>query len=314
MTLKLDRDRLQAEIAALEAILRELPANDGLGRMSLEGRRRQLVQELDQLAGVAQNRAQVALYFGGEPVIGSMGVQARFSAITVNRFQDVITKVWGAEGGNLAAMGPVAGAEDAQLHITQVVHGSFGFVLEELDEQGEPLFETPLHRAAVAAIRYISTFAQEDDARFNEAVEQMDHRVFKAVKGFFADIHRGRATFRLVDRETDANFDQVAVERAWQRGEATDVEEDEVRHEGRLLGVIPIARRFEFEPDAGNQVIKGKVAEQFTHSYLERISTEQFAGRRWRARFQRQTIERLGQPTIEKFTLLELEVIPEGGG
>lgn len=54
---KLDRDHVQAEIAALEAMLQGLPADDALGRMSLEARRRGLMQELETLAGIADNRA-----------------------------------------------------------------------------------------------------------------------------------------------------------------------------------------------------------------------------------------------------------------
>jgi hypothetical protein len=311
MIRKLDRDHVQAEIATLEAMLGKLPANDSLGRRSLEARRRSLVQELEKLAGISENRAQVALYFGGDPVVGSAGVEARFSAITISNFQDLITKIWGAETGQLSAMGPVPGQQDSQLHITHLVHGSFGFLFEELDEESEPLFETPLRRAADSAISYISSLADPNEARFTEAIEDMDQRVFKAVRSFFSGIHKGKATFRIVEGDVDARFDHFAVERAWQRLETTDVDEDQVRLEGRLLGIIPIGRRFEFEPDARDRVIRGKVGDLFTQNYLERINTEQFAGRRWRASFQRATIERPGQPAIEKFTLLELEEVSE---
>lgn len=146
---------------------------------------------------MAENRAQVALYFGGDPVVGSIGVQADFSAAAINNFQDLITKVWGSETGNLAAMGPVPNREDSQLHITQLVHGSFGFLFEELDEQGEPLFETPLRKAADVAVKVISNVADPNEARFTAAIEDMDQRVFKAVKNFIASMHRGRATFRI---------------------------------------------------------------------------------------------------------------------
>ena len=311
MIRKLDRDHVQAEIATLESMLQRLPPNDSLGRRSLEARRRSLVQELETLAGISERRAQVALYFGGDPVVGSVGVQARFSAATISSFQDLITKVWAAEGGNLAAMGPVPAQEDSQLHITHLVHGSFGFLFEELDEQGEPLFETPLRRAADSTVSYISDFADPNEARFTQAIEDMDQRVFKAVRNFFSGIHKGKATFRIVEGDFDARFDRAAVERVWQRLEATEVNEDQISLEGRLLGIIPLGRRFEFEPDTRDRVIRGKVGDQFTQSYLERINTEQFAGRRWRALFQRATIERPGQPSIEKFTLLELGEVPQ---
>ena len=69
--LKLDRDYIQAEISALTALIASLPERDYLGRSSLEARRQDLVEELDKLAAASENRAKIALYFGGEPVIGS---------------------------------------------------------------------------------------------------------------------------------------------------------------------------------------------------------------------------------------------------
>ena len=68
---------------------------------------------------------------------------------------------------------------------------------------------------------------------------------------------------------------------------------------GRLLGIVPLHRRVEFQPDDG-QVVYGKVSDDFSHSYLERINTEQFAGRRWRALFHRKLVERAGRPLETK--------------
>ena len=65
--------------------------------------------------------------------------------------------------------------------------------------------------------------------------------------------------------------------------------------DGKLLGIIPLGRRFEFEPDGASQVIKGQVGEQFSESYLERMSTEQFAGKRWRAPLHHVEVTRQGR-------------------
>ncbi|MEO7275281.1 MAG: hypothetical protein ABIX28_01980 [Vicinamibacterales bacterium] len=310
MIRKLDRDHVQAEIASLDAMLARLPANDYLGRKSLGSRRRQLQQQLETIGAAPENRAQVALYFGGDPVIGSFGVQAEFGTHSLSNFQDLITKVWGASAQELSPMGPVPDKASAQLHITNLVHGSFGFLLEELDEQGEPLFETPLRRAADKAVAYIASFAAENEAQFTAAIEDIDQRVFKSLRAFFGVIQRGKATLRIVEGEIDAQLDRTAIERAWVRVEAADVDDDNVPMTGRLLGMIPIGRRFEFEPDGGAAIIKGKVGEQFSQHYLERMTNEQFAGRRWNALFRKVTITRSGRPPVDQFTLLQLDLIP----
>ena len=307
--LKLDRDYIQAEISALTALIASLPEHDYLGRSSLEARRQDLVEKFEQLAAASENRAKVALYFGGEPVIGSAGVEAEFSTSALGNFQDLVTKVWGAGTGNLPAMGPVPDKAASQLHITSLVHGSFGFLLEELDERGEPLFETALRKAVNTAVQYIASIADENEARFTETLEQLDPRGFSAVRDFFSSIYRGKATLRLVEATVDARFDRTAVERAWTRLEASKVDEDRLTLQGKLLGIIPLGRRFEFDPDGATEVIKGKVGEQFSQSYLERMSTEKFAGKRWQATLHRVVVTRQQREPSERFTLLELDEI-----
>jgi hypothetical protein len=309
MITKLDRDFVQAELAGLDALLESLPANDYLGRMGLQSRRTRLREQLAALADRAERRAQIALYFGGDPVIGSLGVQAEFATTTLNNFQDLITKVWASGENGLAAMGPIPDKAAAQLHITNLVHGSFGFMLEELDERGEPLFETPLRQAADRAVGYIASFAGEDENAFNAVIEDIDRRVFKAIRDFFSVVYKGRATVRIVEGDIDEKFDRVALERAWVRVEAADVDEDNLEMQGRLLGVIPIGRRFEFE--SGDRIIKGTVGEQLSQSYLERMANEQFAGKRWNAKFHRKIVTQTGREPTEKFILLDLAVIEE---
>jgi hypothetical protein len=309
MITRFDREHVQAEIAGLDAILEALPANDILGRRSLQSRRIRLQEQLAQLAERAERRAQIALYFGGDPVIGSIGVQAEFGAATLNNFQDLITKVWAAGDSGLAAMGPIPDKAASHLHITNLVHGSFGFLLEELDEQGEPMFETPLRLAADLAVTYITSFAGENENTFNAVIEDIDRRVFKALRDFFAVVYKGKATVRIVEGDIDERLDRVALERAWIRVEAAEVDEDRIEMQGRLLGVIPIGRRFEFE--SGDRIIKGKVGEQMSQSYLERMANEQFAGKRWNAKFHRRVVTQKGREPSERFTLLDLAVIEE---
>jgi hypothetical protein len=80
MTIKLDRDQLAAELAALNGLLESLPENDYLGRVGLEARRDEVHEKFERLGNHEEHRAKVALYFGGEPVIGSMGEQ-KLSAV-----------------------------------------------------------------------------------------------------------------------------------------------------------------------------------------------------------------------------------------
>jgi len=312
MMLKIDRDQLTAQLAAVTHLLQSLPPNDYLGRMGFEARREALQQQLGALAGIEERRAQVALYFGGDPVIGSIGVKAEFGTKVIGTFQDLISKVWGGlDGTPLQQMGPVKDKEASQLHITSIVHGSFGFLLEELENQTEPMFQTPLSYVADQVAGYLSSFAAENEASFSQLIDVLNPRVFQSIREFFGQIHKGKATFRLVEGERDQQFDHFAVDRAWNRAEASNVVEDQVHLVGRLLGVIPMKRRFELESDETGTVIEGRVGEKFGITYLERISTERFAGRRWRALLHKRSVTKIGREPADYYTLLELEELPQ---
>ncbi|MFN7922689.1 MAG: hypothetical protein U0Q16_21470 [Bryobacteraceae bacterium] len=313
MTAKLDREQLAAELSALDNVLASVRPNDLLGRIGLESRRREIVRQLEELSGAVENRAKVALFFGGEPVVGSMGIQAGFGTKAVGSFQDLLSKVWSTvDGGALQPMGPIRDKDASTLHITNLVHGSFGFLLEEIDEGAtEMMFETALKKAADQVADYITAFADENEATFSRVIEDVNPRVFLSIRDFFGYMHKGHATFRLVEGHRDEKFDHVAVERAWLRAEASKVDEDRITVKGKLLGIIPIGRRFEFEMDGSQQVTSGQIGEKFGQTYLERMSTQQFAGRRWRAVFHRKVIEKAGRMPVEKYTLLELEEITE---
>ena len=307
MTLKLDRDQLAAELGTLDHLLATLPTNDFAGRIGLESRRTRIREQLEALSTHEERKAKIALYFGGDPVIGSLGVEANFGTNAIGSFQDLISKVWSVQiAGDLQSMGPVSHREASRLHITNLVHGSFGFLLEELDDQGEPFFQSQLSKAADQVADYVASFASENEAIFAQAIEDLNPRVFQSIKDFFGFMHKGQATFRMVEGERDVKFDRYAVERAWSRAEASKVDEEHIQVEGRLLGVIPMRRRFEFEPDGESHIIEGKVDEKFGQTYLEKINTEQFSGRRWKALLHKRIVVRVGRLPTERYTLLEL--------
>ncbi len=296
MNIRLERLAVQAEVAELDALLASVPEDDLVGRIGLESRRDELRVLLDRLGEREQRTASVALYFGGKPVLGSSAIQAEFAGEAIATYQDLVAKVWASADTDLAARGPIPFKRGAELHVTELVHGSVGFLLEEIDEAGEPLFETPLRKAATTATELLVHFADESERVFEEAIQTVNPRVFASLRDFFGFIHRDEAVLRVVDSENDHVFDRAAIERAYRRLETSSVEEDLYTAEGELLGVIPIGRRFEFQTAGG--MISGKVGLKFSESYLERVSKEQFAGRRWRAQLHKREVQKAGRKTV----------------
>jgi hypothetical protein len=307
MIRKIERERLKAELATLDAILVQLDAEDYLSRVGLESRREDVRVNLAKLEQHTDTQARVALFFGGNPVVGSEGVMARFASDAVGCFQDILTNVWGANQERpVAVAGPIRNQELSNLHITALLHGSVGFLLEELDPIGKPLFDSALKGAADRAATVIGGFADEDDRKFAAVIEQLSPRVFKSVQKFLRCVHTDNATFRLIEGEVDLSVGHEGVERAWQRAEESKVDEERIYLTGRLIGVIPIHRRFEFQPDVTSMIF-GVVGEAFSQDFLERMNTEQFIGKRWRGFFHKKLVEKIGRALVEHYTLLKLE-------
>ena len=81
----LQQSAVRSDLSAVEGLLKSLPAEDTLGRMSLQSRYHELSKELDEIRGGHDTLASTALYFGGRPVVGSAGIEANFAATAISR-------------------------------------------------------------------------------------------------------------------------------------------------------------------------------------------------------------------------------------
>lgn len=304
---RLIANQLAAELATVNTLLATLPNEDVLGRISLQSRRDQIAAELARIGAQTETAASVALLFGGKPVVGAVGIEADFAAEAVARFQDLITNIWGAGGGEIGTRGPIPEQEQSRLHITSLLHGSVGFLLEEIGQE-DRLFPSPLAQAADRAAEVIAAFAAEDENRFANVLEAVDQRVLNSAREFFRRIHRNGATLKLVEGEREFDLADDTLARAYNRAENVSIEETERDITGELLGVIPIAGRFELRMDDGT-VVSGTVAPTLSESYLERIVSERLVGRRWRAHLRTKQVTRFGRPS-ETNTLLDIADIP----
>jgi hypothetical protein len=296
--------QLTAELATLHDLIERLPSDDVLTRIGLESREKEVSAELDTLGAEAENNASIALMFGGRPVIGTHGIEAAFATEAVSEFQELITNIWGAaEQGDVGSRGPVSDRDHSRLHITSLLHGSVGFLLEEVDDQ-PPMFTTPLKRATEEAAAVIAAFASENEEVFSEVLEAVDQRVLSSTREFFRRMYRNGATLRLVEGETELELRSEQVGRAYERAENATIDEKESPISGILLGLLPLSRKFELRSDDGAE-ISGSVAATLSQSYLERLREEDLVGKHCNGRAKFRRITRFGR-TTEKVVLLDL--------
>lgn len=261
---KLERDFVQADVAAVQGLLAQLSDADVMARFSLESRLRELEATVAELeAEDVAPTASAALFFGGAPVIGARGIESDFGGTAVSRFQDLVAKVHAHDTVGLGQRGVVPNRALSALHITNVVRGSFGFLLEEMTEQ-QQLMETPLKAAVDEASRLLEAFGEPDEETFRAAVSEIDDRVLDTAREFFNLMQQRGATLRLVVGDHDASFGSDDVARAVERATSTTLEDVTESIEGQLIGALPEAHQFELRRQDTGDTIRGRIDKSFT--------------------------------------------------
>lgn len=271
---KLERDFAHADMAAVTALLAQLNDEDVMARLGLEARLEELRQKIVRLDHVEEERtASAALFFGGRPVVGARGIESEFAGTAVTKFQDLIAKVLAQTSVGLGQRGVVPNKGASTLHITNIVRGSFGFLLEEVQPQ-QQMIETPLKTAVDEAARLLDAFGEPDEEQFRTAIETIDQRVLGTAREFFDLMRQSGATLRLVAGDNDRSFGMEAVSRAAERATSTTVEEAEGIFQGQLAGVLPDAHQFEFRTSEDRGTIRGKIDRALSADELMRFNKE----------------------------------------
>jgi hypothetical protein len=273
--------------------------------MSLEERRTEIAEALKSLEGQAENTASAALFFGGRPVVGSKGIESEFGGEVLARFQDLVAKLLAQEAGGLGQRGVVPNKDASRLHITDVLRGSFGFLLEEVEPQ-EQIIDSALKTAVDNASQVLSAFGAPDEGRFQEEMEKVDERILITAREFFQLMRQSGATLRLVVGDSDHEFGSEVIERAAQRATTTKVEDVVEEMNGQLAAVLPDSHLFEFRSVLRGTVY-GRVDRALAPSELDQWNTS-FRNVDATARFRVRRVSRNGVLVRENFTLLAIIV------
>lgn len=271
---KLERDFVHADAAAVTSLIEQLGEEDVMARFGLEARLADLRQEIARLDTVTDEpTASAALFFGGRPVLGQRGIESEFAGNVITKFQDIVAKVLAHESGGLGQRGVVANKAASTLHITNIVRGSFGFLLEEAGSQLH-MVDTSLRTAVDEATRLLDAFGEPDEEEFRTAIETIDDRLLATTRDFFNIMRSSGATLRLVSGETDRSFGAEAVERAAERATSTTVQDSEEILRGQLGGVLPDAHQFEFRAGQPHGTIRGRIDRALTADELSRYNRD----------------------------------------
>jgi hypothetical protein len=260
MLAQLEKQFLQADLAQTRQLLAEGEAyGDPVAQHQYSQRVARLERELAGMSNaIEQDPPGVALFFGGRPIVGSHGIKAAFGAQAVGKFQKLVSQRYAAaELGPLSSRGRVPLSEETQLLVTDVVRGSFGFVLQGA---GTSNGDAVLRQVVDEVADTLSRMAAPDDALFNEAAADVDNRQLGALKEFFKLLDDEGASLRIVEGERDFELTTQAVQRARQRAEALTIEDRVETLEGEVIGWAEFSLRFELRSHVDRSVVMGSVS------------------------------------------------------
>jgi len=269
---QLEQQFLQADLAQVQALLAQCSPDEDPIEYFQYGQRIQMLQgKLTAMpASIAVAPAGAALFFGGRPVAGSHGIKAAFSGQAIEQFQKIVSQRFAAhEQGTLAAKGRVPFSDETQLLVTDVVRGSFGFVLQApaTDSDGD---KATLKTAVDEVAETFFQMSASDDTLFDQAAALLDDRQLGALQAFFKLLDDEGASLRLVEGERDFELDRAAVSRARVRIEGLSIVNREQQLGGQLIGWSDYSGQFDLVPHEGGNVIRGVV----TREVLERVEGE----------------------------------------
>lgn len=258
---KLERELTRAELAQVRGLIERLTPRDLLTRISLESRERELRDRAERLS-IPEERpaASAALFFGGRPVLGGQGIESEFGGKAVATFQDLLAKTLANKMQALGQRGVVPNKSASTMHITNIVRGSFGFLLQEMQSQ-EEMIPTALSEAVESASSLLEAIGAQDEEVFRTAAEEIDDRVLATAKDFFSLMRQNGATLRVVSSRADRSFGTEEVARGADRASSTRVEETEETRSGALSGVLPDSRQFEFTEENGT-IDRGRIGRE----------------------------------------------------
>ena len=303
MVRKLELDSLTSDLHAVRKLLeRRTPENDPIGHAQFSSRATELEEAIQRLEGTPETRASLAVFFSGQPVQGSRGVDAGFASRAVGLFQELIAKQFASmETGLMARVGPIPFRGNSDMLLTDVARGSVGVILEEADRNNS-LMESELSAAVRKVAADIQQTTSPDATAFEELLAEVDYRYFSSLSSLFKLFDDSHATVRLVEHEQDVALDTAAIQLGRERTDATITNDnDNVRLTGRLW-VLPGDRRFELAVDGLPDRISGSVSREFTLEQLEGLNN----GDHWQVRLRERTIVRPNRAPQSRHTLIAL--------
>ena len=274
--------RLLSELAELDNLLSITPEYAVIDRTSLEHRKSQVEQELEDNPRPPRWPASAHLSFNGKPVVDKSGVYADFASAAVDAFTKAVKSLAASQHSELGERGVIPQQERYRLLVTGTTRGSFGFEIEEAPgQQTSFLDDETAVELAIEQAQCILTSLVGDEEELADAIADSDSRALGDVRDFLKVIADYEAVCSLTFKNASFGFrDSGQVHRGLNRLGADNLHEEETELFGHFQGFLPKVRRAEFVNRATDEVLSCRVdrsmqdADSINHNLAKEVKVQ----------------------------------------
>ena len=274
MSTRRQREFLKAQIVELDRLLGSI-GDHPLMSPAYRRRKEELENELSNLT-VGDKEPRTVLFFTGQPVQGSLGIDAGFASRILLSFQSMVSSehahIWYDTPGSRGRRG---GERESRLLLTGLPRGSFGLELSNATD-AKSSDEDQLTKTLAHVTRLIESAGRSDED-FAVELDMAPDRIIKNLRNFLEIIAKGQAGLRMESGDFRCTLNPAQASGAYERVSATTTQDENIEEKGVFKGLLLESRRFDFTNDA-DKTITGRLdgdltpgqASKMLHEYLER--------------------------------------------
>lgn len=262
---------LKTQIIETERML-SIVGNHPIMSVSLNKKLHALKEELANLPSEV-TESKITLLFSGKAVVGSLGIKSDFVSKTIKPICELI-KIQTALikcGGDIGKRGKVKKNNLADLYLSALPTGSFGYELSLLESK--ELFDEEDVAASMKSVITIieSTTKSNDD--FEKIIENVPPRYLANLSSFLKEVSEEDSILKMESGNLYIKLSEIEVKNGYIRTSSTYLDEKKITIPGRFKGILLDSCRFEIE-SADGQLIKGYVSEDISEEEAIRYNKE----------------------------------------
>jgi hypothetical protein len=260
MTTRRQREFIKTQLIETERLL-ELTAGHPVMSYGLEQRKEELEDQLKELP-LGAKEPRTVLFFSGEPVRGSLGIDAAFASRVLEPFQNMVVSDHAQRwNGTLGTRGRRRGEGESRLLLTGLPRGSFGLELSKADN--DELFEEDQLADTLAHVTRLIDSAGRSDEDFATELDETSPRVLQNLREFLKVVSEGHAGLWVESGDYRCTLAPDQASDAFERVSATVTKDEEVEEQGTFRGLLLESWRFDFLNEAGHK-ISGRLDDDLT--------------------------------------------------